>query len=185
MPRQGLTRDSVIAAAIKIANKKGYAELTVGSLARELNIKPPSLYKHIASLEDLQDSIGAIAAKELNAALLPATLEKDAGKAMRLAAVAYRDFARAKPGLYAALQPAMVRRNAEFQQAATSLVQTIFQLIAALGVQKEELVHATRALRAMLHGFAELEALGGFGMPGDIEESFDYAVTGFVQSLLN
>ena len=60
MPRQGLDRAAVVAAAVKLADKKGYGELTLGNLARKLDIKPPSLYKHVKSLEDLQDAIGKL-----------------------------------------------------------------------------------------------------------------------------
>lgn len=42
-PRQGLDRATVIAAAVKLTDKKGYVELTLGNLARKLDIKPPSL----------------------------------------------------------------------------------------------------------------------------------------------
>lgn len=41
MPRQGLSRDAVIAAAMKLADKKGFGELTLGNLARRLGIKTP------------------------------------------------------------------------------------------------------------------------------------------------
>ena len=37
-------------------------------------------------------------------------------------------------------------------------------------------VHLTRALRSLLHGFVHLESHGGFGMPVDIDDSFDTAI---------
>ena len=183
MPRQGLSRDTVIAAAVKLANKKGYAELTLGNLARQLKIKPPSLYKHVANLEDLQDAVGVLAAEELAAELAPALEIQNADQALRKACEIYREFARKKPGLYAALQPAMTRRSAPFQIAAAELLKTIFALVGALGVKKESLVHAVRALRSLLHGFAELEAIGGFGMPEDIETSFRFQIDVFIRGL--
>jgi hypothetical protein len=32
-------------------------------------------------------------------------------------------------------------------------------------------------MRSMLHGFVDLERKGGFGMPVDLDESFDRAVS--------
>lgn len=184
MPRQGLSREAVIAAAVKLANKKGYGELTLGNLARQLDIKPPSLYKHVASLDDLQDAVGILAAEALTAELAPAKEIHNPQQALRAACDTYRAFAHKKPGLYAALQPAMARRSGAFQLAATELLKTIFVLVGALGVKKENLVHAVRALRSLLHGFAELESIGGFGMPEDIEASFRYQVDVYIRGLL-
>lgn len=183
MPRQGLSREAVIAAAVKIANKNGYQELTLGNLARQLDIKPPSLYKHVSSLDDLQDALGILAAQALTAELAPAMEIHSPQQALRAACDIYRGFARKKPGLYGALQPAMARRSAEFQVAATELLKTIFSLVGALGVKKDDLVHAVRALRSLLHGFAELESIGGFGMPEDIEVSFRYQIDVYIRGL--
>lgn len=37
----------------------------------------------------------------------------------------------------------------------------------------DDAIDATRALRAALHGFVGLERAGGFGLPADINRSFD------------
>lgn len=183
MPRHGLDRAAVVAAAVKLADKKGYHELTLGNLARKLDIKPPSLYKHVASLEYLQDAIGILAAEALTAELSPAMEIQNPREALRNACDIYRSFARQRPGMYGALQGAMARRSAEFQVAATALLRTIFSLVTALGVKDSELVHAVRALRSLLHGFVTLELIGGFGMPEDIETSFQYQVKIYIQGL--
>jgi hypothetical protein len=47
----------------------------------------------------------------------------------------------------------------------------------------EEAVHATRAVRAALHGFISLEASGGFALPLGIGESFDRLVDVLVEGL--
>ncbi len=44
---------------------------------------------------------------------------------------------------------------------------------AAAGLRGAAAVHATRALRAAVHGFAVLEQAGGFGRPVDVARSFD------------
>jgi hypothetical protein len=45
-------------------------------------------------------------------------------------------------------------------------------VMASLGLQGEESIHALRAFRSMVHGFATLEVAGGFGLPQDCDKSF-------------
>ena len=45
-----------------------------------------------------------------------------------------------------------------------------------MGIPQSEAIHLIRALRALLHGFLDLEAREGFGMPVGIDASFDVAV---------
>ena len=52
-------------------------------------------------------------------------------------------------------------------------------MVAATG----EVIHAVRAVRAALHGFVALEALGGFGLPVDREASFDRLVAALAAGL--
>ena len=45
--------------------------------------------------------------------------------------------------------------------------------MSGLGLHGDDAVDAIRALRAVLHGFVTLEAQGGFGLPADVDRSFD------------
>ena len=40
------------------------------------------------------------------------------------------------------------------------------------GLEGDDLIHAARALRSAVHGFAALEAAGGFGLAVDRDVSF-------------
>ncbi len=44
------------------------------------------------------------------------------------------------------------------------------------GLAGDDLVDATRVLRSALHGFVSLESAGGFGIPQDVDRSFDRVV---------
>lgn len=84
---------------------------------------------------------------------------------------AYRDYARANPGRYAATLRAP-GTDTEHIAASDALLRTIFAVLRGYGLGDDDLVHATRSIRAMLHGFVSLETAGGFGMPQDIERSY-------------
>jgi hypothetical protein len=51
------------------------------------------------------------------------------------------------------------------------------------GLEDSAATHAIRRLRATVHGFADLEAGGGFGMPEDIETTYDQVIDMFLRSL--
>ena len=57
MPRVGLTGEDVVASAAGLADEIGYASVTMGVLADRLGVRPPSLYKHVGGLADLQHRI--------------------------------------------------------------------------------------------------------------------------------
>ena len=44
------------------------------------------------------------------------------------------------------------------------------------GLDGDDAVDATRALRSALHGFVSLEQAGGFGLPVDVDRSYDQLV---------
>lgn len=55
--REPLSRDRVLAAAVRIADIDGLAALTMRSLAQELSVKPMSLYYYVRNKEEILDGI--------------------------------------------------------------------------------------------------------------------------------
>ena len=53
MPKQGLSKESVVQAAIQLIEEKGIDQFSMAKLAQRLNIKTASLYNHIDSLNQL------------------------------------------------------------------------------------------------------------------------------------
>ena len=67
--------------------------------------------------------------------------------------------------------------------AAEAALEVIFDALAGFGLEGGDAIDATRALRPLLHGFVSLEAAGGFGMPDDVDRSFDRLVDAFIRAL--
>ena len=65
MPRVGLTGDDVVIAAAGLADEIGFGAVTMGLLADRLGVRPPSLYKHVGGLADLQHRLATLAMTEL------------------------------------------------------------------------------------------------------------------------
>jgi AcrR family transcriptional regulator len=176
MPRVGLDAEAVVAAGAALADSEGLGGVTLTRLAGELGVRPPSLYAHIASLDDLRRRIGAHAAGQLAAALATAAAGRARADALRAVAAAYRDYAHAHPGGYAALQRAPDREDEATRGAYEAVVAVVLAVLRGYGLEGDEAIHATRSVRAALHGFVALEADHGFGIPLSLDESFDRLV---------
>jgi AcrR family transcriptional regulator len=170
MPRAGLDTEAVVAAAAQLADAQGLGRLTLARLAAALGIRTPSLYAHVDGLADLRARLGARGARELGAQLQRAAAGRSGADALRAVADAYRAYALAHPGSYAAVQVASDRE--EYQAAGTAVVAVILAVLDAYGLDGAAAVHAVRAIRSALHGFVVLELEGGFGIPLSLDESF-------------
>ena len=67
--RRRLDRAAVVAAAELLVDRNGAAQLTVTALANELEIRGPSLYSHVANLEELLSLVQNRALAELGTGL--------------------------------------------------------------------------------------------------------------------
>ena len=103
--------------------------------------------------------------------------------ALRAVAGAYRDYGRAHPGRYAATVRAPQPDDADHTAAAAAVLRVVFAVLAGYGITGDDAIDAARALRAALHGFVTLEAGGGFGMPRDIDRSYQRFITAFDTAL--
>lgn len=174
MPRAGLDAGAVVAEAAVLADAAGLRQLTLARLAAALGIRTPSLYAHIDGLDDLRARLGARAARELASALQLAAAGRARGDALRAIALAYRKYAHAHPGTYAAMQ--IVSDSEEFEAAATEVVGPIVAVLRGYDLEGERAIHAVRAIRSALHGFVSLEREGGFGLPINVDDSYDVVV---------
>jgi AcrR family transcriptional regulator len=165
MPRRRLDAGAVVGAAAQLADEHGLESVTLARLANDLGVKSPSLYAHLGGLDDLRERLGARGARELAEAIGAAAAGRARSDALEAVAAAYRSYAREHPGTYAALQ----RARGDSGQAA---VDVMLAVLRGYGIDGDDAIHATRAIRAALHGFALLEAEGGFGIKLSVDESF-------------
>jgi AcrR family transcriptional regulator len=178
--RRRLNRTVVVEAAAVMLDETPTEEISLAALARRLNVRTPSLYNHVESLDHLRQDIAVYGVRELADRLGSAAIGRSGVDALAAIAWAYRDFARNRPGLYLATQRAPLAGQTELQQAAESVLDILRRVLEPLHLSETEQIHAIRALRALVHGFVSLEQAGGFGMPVDLDESFQYLVDMYV-----
>jgi AcrR family transcriptional regulator len=178
VPRAGLTETRVLEEAERIVDEVGLSSLTLAALAQRLKVRQPSLYKHISGMEGVQRSIALRAKRELAAVLGRAAVGRARGDAIVSMSHAYRAWALKHPGRYASTQRAPIAGDVEDEQVTGAVVQVAFDVMAGYELRDDDAVDAIRALRSALHGFVTLEAGNGFGMPVDVDRSFDRLVAG-------
>lgn len=178
MPRAGLSRTAVTAAALQLVDDggaAGFANLTLAAVAAHAGVAVPSLYKHVASLGELRRDVAVASVTQLTTALTAATIGRSGAEAVRALAAALRAFAREQPGRYVATQVAADPDDPAAEPLAHAGEQSIAVIAGALRafeLAPELLIDAIRVLRSALHGFVLLELGGGFRLPHDIDRSF-------------
>jgi hypothetical protein len=72
----------------------------------------------------------------------------------------------------------------EDQVASLAVVQVATDILAGYKLDEDDAIDATRALRSALHGFITLESSGGFGLPVDVDRSFQRLVKGLATAFM-
>lgn len=174
-PKAGLDTTTVVQAAADLVNSGGIGALSLSRLAGRLGVQTPSLYNHIQGLPGLYRELALLNARLLGERLEHAAVAQSGPAALLAVAQAYRAYIKAYPGLYmASLRAASTQTpvDGELQAAEKRIVAVALAVVASFGLQGDDALHAVRALRSMVHGFATLEVAGGFGLPLDCDESF-------------
>ena len=183
MPRAGLDPVAVVTAGAALADEVGLTGLTMGLLAERVGVRTPSLYKHVDSLDALHRGIALQAKREIGDALTRSAVGKSGPDAVRAIAEVYRRWVIEHPGRYAATVRAPADGDEEDRRVSDDGLRVIFDVLAGFGLEGERAIDAARVLRSSFHGFASLEAAGGFGLPRDVDRSFRFLVESLIAGL--
>jgi AcrR family transcriptional regulator len=148
-----------------LLDREGLEALTVGSLARELGIKPPSLYKHFDGKHDLEAVLIADGFMAFAAAL------EAAGEGLPAFARAYRDFALENPQLY--------RLMTEVPVPGERLPDGVEERAAAPLVRAAGSHDRARAVWAFAHGMVALQLSGRFPLDADLDAAWRTGIAAF------
>lgn len=169
-----LSPERLVDIALAVVDKSGPDALTLAAVADQAGVATPSIYKHVAGLAALQRLVRLRVLAEFDDALRSATLGRSGADALRALATAYRDYARTYPHRYRLLEVAP--DDPETTQAADRIVDVARAVLRGYDLTGSQAVHAVRCLRAAIHGFTHLEAIGGFGLPERLDDTFAHLV---------
>jgi AcrR family transcriptional regulator len=182
MPHPAQTnREAIIDAAQALIERDGVAQLSLASLAATLNIKAPSLYRHVASKAALIQLVNGRTFKQLFAAYAVA-LETGGGQAdeqMRRILEAHRAFAHAHPARYILAFTTSAANERPDDKALEELVLPIQQIMAGVSGAAASLSSLRGAL-ALAHGFVMLELHQQLRRSGDLDAAFLTAVDAYL-----
>lgn len=188
MARAGLTVERIVEAAAVMADADGVDKVTLSALARHFGVKDASLYSHLRNLAELRTRVALLGARGMNDRIAAAVAGRAGKDAMVAFAHAYRDYALAHPGRYAAGQfppdqadPAVVAASDEPRRS----VDLTYGMLRGYGLAEPDLTDAGRLLRSTFHGYVHLQTSGGFGHPRAVDASFARTLEALHRTLTN
>ena len=175
----------IVEAAARVCDRRGYDNLTLSAVAAELNIKSPSLYNHLDSLDALRARLAELAYRQLTHRCALATAGRSGRAAVLAMAHELRRFAKARPGLYTASVNLPDAPDEALLTQMDSMMQLTVSLFADYRLNAKNVIHAVRGLRSLIHGFIAIEAVGSFRLNVDLTESYTRSIECFLEGLKN
>jgi AcrR family transcriptional regulator len=152
----------ILDAARRLLEQDGVEALSLGSVAKVIGIKTPSLYKHFASRADLEAALIATGLQELAEAL------EAAGEDLHALGAAYRRYALSNPELYRLMTSGPLPRER---------LPEGLEARAALPMQKAlPDPHLARAAAGLVHGLVSFEIAERYPPWSKLEKSWERAL---------
>src|SRR5262249_29804621 len=159
-----------------------FATLPVAVVPARLGVRPPSLYKYVNGLADLQHRVAALAMTELGDVARDAAAGLAGRDALAAVAHALRGYVTAHPGRYTAtIGAGFTGPDDPLLKASTPGIDLIGAVLRGYPIAGPAIVHALPPARRPLHGWAALQAANGFQWSGDLDVSFE-ALIDFMDS---
>jgi AcrR family transcriptional regulator len=176
MARAGLTPQIVTTYALDVLDAAGPAGLTLKAVAERAGVAPPSLYKHVRSLEDLRALMTVRILIEAADRIGAAVMGLAGDDALRAFLTAFRGYATEYPHRHVLLESPIrgSSHDEAVETASRQLVEIAFATVRGYGLEGDDLVHAVRALRSVVVGFVSLELASGYLLPTDLDTSFAF-----------
>jgi AcrR family transcriptional regulator len=181
--RPGLDSRVIVGQAAELADERGLDSVTLANLAERLNVRAPSLYNHIDSVDELHHQLSLFALQALANAVSQAAIGRTGPEGILAIASAYRAYAKRHPGMYRATLRAARPDDAEMQRVSLELLGVIRAVLVPFELDDTTAIHTIRGFRSIVHGFVSLEAAHGFGLPQSIDDSFRFIISSFISGL--
>ena len=148
-----ISREAVLAAALRLADEQGLAAVTMHAVARSLGVTPMALYRHVADKDALLDGLVELLLTEYPRPVAEGRWDE------RLVALA--DGIRATARRHPAVFPLLLTRPA-VTPAARAARDAVQAALREGGLPDPEAARAERLIATAVLGFAASEAAGRF-----------------------
>lgn len=171
-----VTKATVIQTAADIADKDGLNNVSLKSVAEKLNIRTPSLYNHINSLDDLLREVAHQGMRAMNERMMQAAIGTFGDAAIRSVGLEYLSYVIEHPGIYETIQWATwhgTKETAEIFENYTSLLTT---LIRSCNFEDDDVSEILNLLTGILHGYTTLHLRYAFSNPEGVKNALSNAI---------
>ena len=176
MSKNNISEKLIIETSAKLSNKVGLDNLSLKRIAEELNIKSPSLYNHIESLDEIKQKLMIYGWTQMEEKIIDSAVGVSSYEALKNMCNAFYEYATKNKGIFTAMLWYNKYENIEKENATTRLFDTLFKIMKPLEISEENIHHIVRTLRSFLEGFSLLVNNNAFGNPISIKKSFDLSL---------
>lgn len=182
--KKGLSKERIVEAAVAMIAEQGLGAFSLRELAARLDVRPASLYNHVANIDDLYTSVAVVVMETLRETLTAAVREREGDDAVRALATAYYHYGKENPELYKTIIAMRLKEGDAIDAPFRALLTPFYDVLAAYPLIDVEATSMQRMLRSLIHGFLTLEEAGYFTKPVvDTETSFALAVQNVIDGL--
>lgn len=176
MSKNSISDELIIETSANIANEIGLDNLSLKIIAEKLNIKSPSLYNHISSLDEVKQRLMIYGWEQMEEKILESAVGVTGYNALKNMCKAFYDYTTNNKGVFTAMLWYNKYASDRLETATNRLFKVIFKVMQPLNITDENINHIIRTLRSFLEGFSLLVNNNAFGNPVSIEESFDLSL---------
>ncbi|MEO5745795.1 MAG: TetR/AcrR family transcriptional regulator [Terracoccus sp.] len=159
--RTPLSRDRVLDGAMRVADAEGLASLTIRSLARELGVKPMSVYHYVGGKEEIIDGIVDCVFGEMDLPGAQVDWRPEMHRRCRSVRAVLRRHPWAIPLLQSRTRPG---------RATLRHLDAVIGCLRAAGFSLEQTAHAYALIDSYVYGFALSEASLPINGPETVSE---------------
>ena len=181
--KKQISDDDIIQTAAILSNEVGLDNLSLKIIAKELNIKYPSLYNHFSSLEDIRKKLMIYGWKNVESKMIKSTVDVSGYQALKNMCYEFYDYAINNKGVFSAMLWYNMYDDNENFDATKKLHEIIYKEIESLNISEENTKHAIRLMRSFLEGFALLVNNNAFGDSLSIKDSFNISIEILMDSI--
>jgi AcrR family transcriptional regulator len=172
--RKPLSRQRVLETAIKLADERGVAELTMRKLAKELGVEAMSLYNHVANKGDLLDGMIDLVFAEID----PPAAGGDWKAELRKRAVSTRDALLRHRWAVGEMEGRTSHGPSNLR-----VHDAVLGCLRAAGFSLEMTVHAYSVQDAYIYGFALQQTDMSSGTPEDFAAEAQRQMVDYAEAL--
>ena len=170
------TKADVIQTAADIADKNGLNNVSLKVVAESLNIRTPSLYNHIDSLESLLREIAHNGMKTMNERMMQAAIGKIGDDAVKSVGITYLDYMIEHPGIYETIQWATWHGTEETGKIFDNYLSLLKTLALSCNFNPTNIDEILNLLTGVLHGYTTLQLRYALSRPDEVRAALSTAL---------